>query len=229
MYKYKIRGVNLSCLILLACFLLFLNGCATVQHPIAAPLPINIPGTYHRVKKGQTLWRISKIYNMDLDEIVRINRIPDATAIEIGQLIFIPREQTKQSITKSYSSGEDFGWPVKGRIISTFGQTFNDMINKGINIQKHKGADIMASRSGKVVFYSSEFEDFGKTIIIDHGDGFLTIYAKIGEVFVKAGEYVQKGSVIAKVGSLGNDKDAYLHFQIRKGYIAQNPYFYLPR
>lgn len=200
-----------------------------MQRPIAAPVSGSMPGIYHRVERGETLWRISKKYNIDLDEIVKINRIPDATAIEVGQLIFIPREKTKQAITKSYSSGEDFGWPVKGRVISTFGQTFNDMINKGMNIQKHKGADIIASRSGKVVFYSSEFEYFGKTIIIDHGDGFLTVYAKIDEALVKAGEYVQKGNVIAKVGSLGNDKDGYLHFQIRKGYIAQNPYFYLPR
>ncbi len=168
------------------------------------------------------------MYNVDLDEILRLNRISDATAIEIDQLIFMPRQEKKQYPAKQYSA-EDFIWPVKGRVIASFGLTFNDMINKGLNIENHKGAQVMASRSGKIVFYNSGFKDFGKTIIIDHGDGFLTVYARNSEVFIKIGDYVQKGAVIAKIGSAGKDKNAYLHFEIRKGHVPQNPYFYLPR
>lgn len=186
-----------------------------------------MPGIYHRVEKGQTLWRISKIYNVDLDEIARTNRIPDATSIEPGQLIFIPSAQKKQYLSKQ-TFAEGFSWPLKGRVITSFGQTFNDMINKGINMQRVRSEEVIASRSGKVTFYDSNFENFGKTIIIDHGDGFSTVYAKNSEVFVKIGDYVQRGTVIAKVGSSDRDKNTYLHFEIRKGHIPQNPYFYLP-
>ena len=171
------------------------------------------------------------MYNVDLDEIVRINRILDATSIEPAQLIFIPSAQKitpKKQALPNNQSAEDFNWPLKGRVIASFGQTFNDMINKGINIQRARSQDVIASRSGKVIFYGTNFSNFGKTIIIDHGDGFSTVYARNSEILVKIGDYVQRGSVIAKVGSSDGDKDAYLHFEIRKGYIPQNPYFYLP-
>jgi murein DD-endopeptidase MepM/ murein hydrolase activator NlpD len=66
-------------------------------------------------------------------------------------------------------------------------------------------------------------------LIIDHGDGFSSVYARNSEVFIKVGENIKKGTVIAKVGSAGRDKNEYLHFQIRKGHIPQNPNFYLRR
>jgi murein DD-endopeptidase MepM/ murein hydrolase activator NlpD len=189
-----------------------------------------MPGTYHRVEAGQTLWRISKIYGLDMDEIVRVNRIPDVAALEPGQMIFIPSvsAQRKEYPSGRSSSSEDFSWPLRGRVIAGFGQSFNDMVNKGINIQKARNQDVTAARSGKVVFYDTNLDNFGKTVIIDHGDGFSSVYARNSQVFVKIGDYVQRGEVIAKVGSTDRDRNTYLHFEIRKGYIPQNPYFYLP-
>ena len=201
-------------------------GCAPSSY-VKPTLPPSIPGIYHRVERGETLWKISKIYTVDLDEIVRINHIPDATTIDTGQLIFIPHRQKPQYLP-SKSLTEDFIWPLRGRVISTFGQTFNNMINKGLNIQSYRNSSIIASRSGKVVFYEDNFNDFGKTIIIDHGDEFSTVYARNSQVFIKVGDYVQKGTLIAKAGSTDRDKNVYLHFEIRKRHLPQNPYFYLP-
>jgi len=207
-------------------YLFNIIGCA--PRPYVKPTaPTGIPGIYHRVEKSETLWKISKIYNLDLDEIISVNHIPDAATIETGQLIFIPyRQKTQYLSTKSFT--EDFLWPVRGRVISAFGQTFNNMINKGLNIQCYRNLDVVASRNGKVVFCDDDFKEFGKTIIIDHGDGFSTIYARNAQVFIKPGDYVQKGTLIAKAGSTDRDKNIYLHFEIRKGHIPQNPYFYLP-
>jgi murein DD-endopeptidase MepM/ murein hydrolase activator NlpD len=122
---------------------------------------------------------------------------------------------------------EEFIWPIKGRVISAFGQTFNNMINKGINIQPYGALDVVAARSGRVIFYNDNFENFGKTIIIGHNDGLSTIYARNSEVFIRVGDKVQKGTLIAKAGSAGRDKTTYLHFEVRKGHIPQNPFFYL--
>jgi len=207
------------------CLLNFI-GCVTTPYTPATITP-QIPGSYHRVERGQTLWRISKIYNVDLDEIARINRISDASGIEVGQLIFIPALKKQEYTTYKSSGSEDFIWPVRGRVITFFGQTFNNMVNKGINIHPLKSQDVVAAAGGRVVFYADNFQDFGKTIIIDHGNGFLTVYARNSQVFVKTGEVVQKGALIAKVGSSGRDKNTYLHFQIRKGYVPVNPCFYL--
>jgi len=202
-------------------------GCAPRPYVKPAP-PTGIPGAYHRVEKGQTLWRISKMYNVDLDNLASTNHISDTSSLEVGQLLFIPHRQKPQVSNIKYSS-DDFIWPVKGRVIASFGQTFNNIINRGINIQPYNNSDVIAARSGKAVFYAENFGSFGKTIIIDHGDGFSSVYARISQMFIKVGDNIQRGAVIAKTGSAGRDRNTYLHFEIRKGYVPQNPNFYLPR
>lgn len=202
---------------------LYFYGCSTI--PLATPVkPQGISGIYHRVNQGETLWRISKIYNVDLEELARINHILDNTKIETGQLIFIP-EGKKQSFVSLNS--EDFIWPLKGRVITGFNQTHQDMINKGINIEANNDFNVLAARSGKVIFYSPDFKSYGRTIILDHGDGFMTVYARNAEAFVKTGDYVRRGEVISKIGEASKDKNNYLHFEIRKDHLAQNPRFYL--
>jgi len=205
-------------------------GCATAPYvsPTGPLIPPAMPGTYHRVERGQTLWKISKMYNVELDDVARINRILDASAIEAGQLVFIPTTSKPVAIPTDGLS-DDFGWPIRGRVISSFGQNYNNMINKGINILPAATDDIIfASRGGRVVFYSEDFAGYGSTIIIDHGDGLSSVYARNAEVFIKAGDNVQKGARIARVGSAGRDKNKYLHFEIRKKHVPQNPYYYLP-
>ncbi len=171
------------------------------------------------------------MYNVDLDDIVRLNHITDASRIESGQLIFIPRAQGHQALKQpSYKSQsfESFIWPLKGKVVSTYGQTYNSMRNNGINIESFKGHDVLSSRSGKVVFVKDDFLSFGKTIIVEHADDFFTIYSRNSEIFVKVGDIITRGAVIAKVGSAGRERSNYLHFEIRKGSASKNPYFYLP-
>ncbi|MCX5711608.1 MAG: M23 family metallopeptidase, partial [Candidatus Omnitrophica bacterium] len=85
--------------------------------------------------------------------------------------------------------------------------------------------DVYASRSGRVVFCAPSFRNYGKAIIIDHGDGFSSVYSGNMQLFASAGDDVRKGAVIAKSNTTG--RQPYLHFEIRKGHLAQNPKFYL--
>ncbi len=211
-------------------FLFFIAGCQTIPEETGPVKPrFNVPGVYHHVEKGQTLWRISKIYDVDLDELIEINNISDVSGIEIGQAIFIPRRTKVYSVPVApLPSDDDFIWPIKGRVITSFGKTYKNMVNKGLNIEPSSSYDVIASRSGRVVFSSDQFGSFGKTIIIEHGDGFSTVYARNSDIYVKAGQTVNKGMLIAKVGSDSAAADRFLHFQIRKKGVAQNPYFYLP-
>ena len=225
-FKIPILQIFACRLVVFGFVIFYLAGCATA--PYKPPvISSSTPGIYHRVERGQTLWSICKIYNIDLDEVVSVNRISDATKVELGQLIFIPHRQKKEYALTDFAKFEDFIWPLRGRVVCSFGQTFNDMLNKGINIQPYKTQNVVAASKGRVVFYSGNFGSFGKTVIIEHNNGFLTVYARNSQVFVKVGDFVQRGTVIAKIDSGGSDKNAYLHFQIRKGYIPQNPYFYL--
>jgi lipoprotein NlpD len=208
--------------------LLLLNGCATAPvSPVTGPAgtpkpPAGIPGIYHKVKKGETLWRISKMYGIDLAELAQINRIENAASIEIDQQILIPHRTQPVPICIEPANSEEFIWPIKGTVVASFGQSYNNMICKGITIKPLGESKVVAARTGKVVFAAQEFGRYGKTVIIDHGDGLSTVYTGSGEVLIKPGEMVSQGMTIAHASE-------HVHFQIRKGYTAQNPYFYLPR
>jgi len=207
--------------------ILMVSGCASTPM-VVSPKPEGVSGVYHRVEKGQTLWMISRIYNMDVEELARVNRISDTAKVEAGQQVFIPFAQKPCPVPEK-NLGGGFIWPLKGRVVGEFSQTYANMINKGVNIQPYSGnTEVVASRSGRVVFYAPDFDVYGKTVILDHGDGFMTVYARNAEVYVKPGDRVEKGNVIARAGSAGRDKAVYLHFEIRKGRLPQNPNFYLP-
>ncbi len=212
--------------VLISCFF-YMSGCAVISFT-----PVNLkqdalPGFYHRVEKSQTLWKISRMYNINLDELMRINRLTDISIIEIGQMLFIPQCYKQNSHANTLAS-EDFIWPIKGKVVAAFGQITNNTVNRGINIQACGDSNVLAARSGKVIFCSEKFLTFGKSIIIDHGDGFSSVYTGNSKVLTKPGDMVVKGMVIAKISSIASNKNSCLHFEIRKGYFPQNPNFYLP-
>lgn len=203
-----------------------LIGCATVETiPKSLPLsrPPSISGTYHRLERGQTLWRISKLYDIDIDEILNINNLNDSTRINAGQILFIPNRSTKiYSDRIRKDSGYDFIWPVRGKVVSGYGDKTANLLNKGITMRISSNSDIMASNSGIVVFVNEMLRGYGKTIIISHNNGIMTVYSLLSETLVKPGEYINKAAIIAK------GENGIMHFEIRKGHIPQNPYYFLP-
>lgn len=208
----------------------FLPGCATGPHYHEDMDKPAVPGIYHEVKKGETLWYVSRIYKVDLKRIVDANRLPNASKIEVGQLIFVPeiREEARKATALSPVKLESFVWPVKGVVVSYFGSTKDMTKNSGIDIEAAKGKNVLASRSGEVTFASDFMKGYGKTIIIDHQDGFQTVYTHNAQNLVGAGENVKRGSVIARVGNTGRVGKPTLHFEIRKNHKPQNPFYYLP-
>lgn len=206
--------------------LVFISGCATITY---LP-PEEREGVYHKVRKNETLWNISKAYNVSLNTIIDSNRIPDADKISVGQLIFIPgkNKAIEIDLKKISSKFEPFVWPVRGKVISYFGSTKNATKNKGIDISATFGEYVMASRSGRVTYCSDFMKGYGKIIIIDHGDDFQTIYAYNSQNLVKNGDFVKQNQVVAKVGKGGRAEKASLHFEIRKKHKPQNPFYFLP-
>jgi len=212
----------------IATLILFtMSGCATV--PYKPPvIPPKVSGIYHKVQKGETLWKISKAYGTGIKEIAKLNKLPDTSRINTGQLIFIPNAKQRVSAAGSYSTEDNFIWPVSGRVISYFGSLKDGIKNKGIDIASGKGVMVLASRSGKVSFRDDKVKGYGKTVIIDHGDGYSTVYTYNAEILAETGDYVKQGSVIAKVGNTGRADKPSLHFEIRKNHRPQNPFYYLP-
>lgn len=123
-------------------------------------------------------------------------------------------------------------WPLKGKIVSKFGtvidqQVGTQLLNKGIDIAAPYGTNVIASSDGKVV-YEDAFLGYGKMILIDHENGFCTLYAHLSETLVTKGDKVTKSEVIGKVGSSGLIEDPTLHFEIRKSGEAVDPLKILP-
>jgi len=123
---------------------------------------------------------------------------------------------------------EFFAWPLNGEIISYFGQKSYGTGNKGIDIKASAGVSVLASKGGRVIYCSDNLKGHGHTIIIDHKDGFSTIYSRGSKNLVKAGDVVSQNQVIALAGSTGRGSGTYLHFEIRKEGKPQNPIYYLP-
>jgi len=113
-------------------------------------------------------------------------------------------------------------------VVSYFGATSNMAKNKGIDIAARQGAAVLASRGGKVTFTSERLKGYGKTVIIDHLDGFETVYAYNAQNLVDTNQRINQGDVIAKTGKTGRADRPMLHFEIRKKHKPQNPFYYLP-
>jgi len=116
-----------------------------------------------------------------------------------------------------------FGWPVRGRIIASFGPSPNGLQNDGIDVSVPQGTPIKAAEDGVVAYAGNELKGYGNLVLIRHGDGFVTAYAHASEILVKRGEAVKRGQVIAKAGETGNVKTPELHFEIRKGATPVDP------
>ncbi len=205
-------------------------GCVTLetQEEIAVrDFPeISRKGVYHKVNTGETLWRIAKTYNVSIKNITRANSIPAAAKIEKNQLIFIPgANAVKEIILDVDKAQNEFIWPIKGRVIKYFHARQDGRINKGIDIRAQEGDMVKAARTGRVVF-ADHLSGYGYTVILDHLDGLYSVYAKNSKLLVKLDQLVLRSTNIAQVGR--SDNLAYLHFQIRKKSIEDNPLYYLP-
>jgi len=118
-------------------------------------------------------------------------------------------------------------WPVSGSVASGFGNSVHPRFgtktfNPGIDISAPLGTEIKAVSRGRVD-YAGWLEGLGNCIILNHGSGYYTLYAHAAEVFVRVGQEVPAGQVIAKVGDSESIRGSSLHFEVRKGKQALDP------
>ena len=178
--------------------------------------------------KGQTLFRIAKAYGVPVEEIIQSNNIPNAAAIEVNQLILIPGAKDVKDITAGKTpdeNPEEFAWPIKGHVISYFNDRHGEAVNRGVDIEVNEGDSVKAARGGQVVM-ADYMAGYGKTLMIEHGDGFISVYSQNRKLLPSVGDHVLKGDIIAEVGRVG--KKSFEHFELRKGQTAVNPLYYLP-
>jgi murein DD-endopeptidase MepM/ murein hydrolase activator NlpD len=124
-------------------------------------------------------------------------------------------------------SSSKFEWPVKGKILSSFGDKGNGMHNDGINIKASKGTPVKAAENGVIAYAGNEIKGMGNLVILKHDGGWMTVYAHLDKINVSRTQKIKKGYKIGTVGNSGRVSNSQLHFEIRKGTKALNPKKYL--
>lgn len=216
---------------------------------------------YHIVKRGDSLYSISRQYNVDITTLSKINNLHTPYSLSVGQKLLLPASvssvSNKQSPSSKVTSSNahtqsltnntvskpkyeapstpvaqkrtsKFVWPVRGTIISGFGNLGSGRKNDGINIKAPLGTNVVAADAGMVAYAGNELKGFGNLILIKHNDGWITAYAHNDKLLVKKGQKVTRGEKIATVGSSGSVTSPQLHFEARAGKKAVNPRTYLP-
>jgi len=208
------------------------------------------------VKSGDSLSVIADNHNVDMYAIARLNGLKPPYTIYIGQNLVLPDTRRTQIVavptteapppkrksitakapTKTQTvppppkrSGEGFLWPVRGKIVSTYGGKSEGLKNDGINIAAQRGAPVVASENGVVAYAGNELRGFGNLLLLKHTGGWVTAYAHNETLLVKRGDKIKKGQTIARVGSSGSVQNPQLHFELRKGKKAIDPIKYLPK
>lgn len=127
--------------------------------------------------------------------------------------------------TKQPVANGNFIMPTNGTLTSPYGYRSSGF-HSGIDLAAPSGTDIYASDGGTVTF-SGWNGAYGNCIIIDHGNGFTTLYGHASALYVSVGDKVCQGDTIAAVGTTGRSTGNHLHFEVRIDGVHQNPYNYL--
>jgi len=220
------------------------NPSLTSIHDISPKDKLRIPplsGVVHKVAKGDTLTALAKKYNTEAQKIVDFpfNRfINDETfELEIGQELIIPDGEPprvyvywsapRPGVASAPAAGTPAGsgqfvWPVGGAITQ-----YRTWYHTGLDIASNKAPGIAAADSGRVITVARLRAGYGWHVVLDHGNGFQTLYGHLSSIAVEAGQQVGKGQILGVMGSTGRSTGPHLHFEIRKDGVILNPLSYL--
>jgi len=201
-------------------------------------LPVD--GVRHKVQRGETIYSIGKKYGLDDTQAQTIVDYPfneflndETFELATGQYLIVPdgvKRDSGVTIRSTYATKltpdagavtalGSFVWPASGRI--TQGYRF---YHKAIDIANRAGGPILAADSGTVVIAGwPDNSGYGSRVLIDHGNGFATMYAHMSLVQVAMGQRINRGDVIGQMGSTGRSTGTHLHFEIRKGGVLLDP------
>ncbi len=147
--------------------------------------------------------------------------------VEIQLLMEELHRRSRENLSKTDPFAGHKGrlpWPVDGKLLHPFGSRYElgDLTYEGIDLAAEAGTPINAIHHGRVVF-ADWFGNSGLLLIIDHGDGYMSLYAHNAQLSRKLGAFVQRGDVIASVGNTGGQRQTGLYFEIRHEGKAENP------
>lgn len=206
-------------------------------------LPID--GVRHKVARGETIQSIAKKYGLTEEaEAQKIVAYPfneflndETFELATGQYIMVP-DGVKPNVAAptpariatrltpdagSVAATGSFVWPASGKITQSY-----VAYHKGIDIANLGGGPILAADAGTVVASGWDPSGYGNRVLIDHGNGYVTLYGHLSLIQVAAGQRVNRSDVIGQMGSTGRSTGVHLHFEVRQGGgVFANPMSFL--
>jgi len=134
---------------------------------------------------------------------------------------------TPVKATEATGALPTFRWPVRGKVITSYGAKTNGKSNDGINLAVPEGTPVKAAEDGVVAYSGNELKGYGNLVLVRHSNGYVTAYAHASELMVKRGDTIKRGQTIAKSGQSGEVGSPQLHFEIRKGSSPVDPLQFL--
>ena len=209
--------------------LIALNGIKNVRS-IWSGQRLKVPsmdGMMHTVLSGETLAAIAANYGCKLEELLDANDL-SSEALQVGQELFVPGARLDQESLRR-AMGEVFTHPIKDsyRLTSRFGPRIDPISGRksshtGTDFACPTGTPIYASMSGKVA-YTGFSSIYGNYVILNHHDGYQTLYAHMSKIIAKKGAYVTQGERIGLVGNTGYSTGPHLHFTVYKDSALVDP------
>ncbi|HDQ13183.1 MAG TPA: LysM peptidoglycan-binding domain-containing protein, partial [Sediminispirochaeta sp.] len=186
----------------------------------------DIDGVPHQVKRGESLEKIARKYNVSFESILDANDLQSAM-IHPGQQLFIPGASIDEYDYKK-AMGTLFIYPTSGRLTSAYGYR-NDpftgvrRMHYGIDLASRVGTDIVATMDGTVVTVGNQINGYGRYVVLKHDHGFQSLYGHLSTISVKRNQYVRQGQKIGEMGNSGRSTGPHLHFSLYKNNVPVNP------
>ncbi len=189
-------------------------------------LPVD--GVVYKTKRGDTLTKIAKTYKSEAAKIIEMNGLADSDSLDAGIELVLPDGKLPPpppAPTRSFANfpvpppaADRVGlgqllWPCGSRRITQYYKRKHT----GLDIGAPIGTPIYAADSGVVVYAGWNSGGYGNMTIVDHGGGLYTRYGHASKLLTKVGQRVQRGDVIALVGSTGRSTGPHLHFEVMTG------------
>ena len=195
----------------------------------------------HTVHPGDTLYEIGRRYGASHHEIARVNGIRDPRRLRPGQVLRIPGRKFRATAaiapapmaaapvqTEARAEPAPFLWPVAGGTMSSPFGPRDEGFHDGIDISAPTGTPVRAAQRG-VVAYSGYRRGYGNVVVVQHAPGLSTLYGHNQTNWVRVGQAVRRGEVIASLGDTGRTTGPNLHFEVWIGSRLVDPLHYVAR
>ncbi|PLK24336.1 M23 family metallopeptidase [Novosphingobium sp. TH158] len=203
----------------------------------------------HTVKAGETGFEIALQYGVPWEAIATANGLDSKKPVVTGAKLAIPTmakvdappagpavpaskglapTKAPRPTLATAPNRPAFAWPASGKLLRGFVPTSRRNAHPGLDIGGELGSPVRAVAAGRVIFAGLEPRKLGNLVVIDHGNGWHSAYAKLQKVTVKKGDRAKAGERVGLLGNTGETPRTELHFEVRRYNLPVDPELLLP-